>query len=198
MSPRPRTVSDEEIFAATARAVGRVGPTRLTLAHVAREVKLSAAALVQRFGSKRALLLAFVRQAPAAADDCFLTVRAKHASPIDALIAAATDMAEHVKSPEELANSIAFLQIDLSDPEFRAPALAQSRHVLAGYEALLHDAIAAGEIADCDVRRVARAIQAITGGSLINWAIRREGKVATFVRRDLETLVAPFRRRSRR
>ena len=198
MSPRPRTVSDEEIFAATARAVGRVGPTRLTLAHVAREVKLSPAALVQRFGSKRALLLALARQAPAAADDCFVAIRAKHASPIDALIAAATDMAAHVKSPEELANSIAFLQIDLSDPEFRAPALDQSKHVLAGYEALLHDAIAAGEIANCDVPRVARAIQAITGGSLINWAIRREGKVATFVRRDLDTVLAPLRRGPRR
>ena len=41
MSPRPRTVSDEEILAATARMIGRVGPLRLTLGHVAREVGLA-------------------------------------------------------------------------------------------------------------------------------------------------------------
>ena len=60
MSPRPRTVSDEHIFVATGLAITRLGPTRLTLADVASEVGLSAAALVQRFGSKRQLLVAFV------------------------------------------------------------------------------------------------------------------------------------------
>src|SRR5215831_8245675 len=109
MSPRPRTVSDDQIFAATARAVTRLGPTRLTLADVADEVGLSAAALVQRFGSKRGLLLAFV------------------------------------STPDELANSVAFLQMDLSDPDFRKPALANSKQILAGYAALIRDAIDAGE-----------------------------------------------------
>lgn len=194
MSPRPRTVEDAEIFAATARAVGRLGPMRLTLADVAREAGLTAAALVHRFGSRRGLLLAFAEQGPAAVDDCFVAVRAAHASPLAALVAAATDMAEHVQSPEELVNSIAFLQIDLSDADFRKPALAHSKQVLAGYEALIRDAIDAGELVECDVPALARAIQAITGGSLINWAIHREGRVAPFVRRDLDTLLRPFSR----
>jgi AcrR family transcriptional regulator len=193
MSPRPRTVEDADIFAATARAVARVGPLRLTLADVASEAGLTAAALVHRFGSRRGLLLAFARQGPTMVEDCFVTARAAHASPLAALVGAATDMAEHVRSPEELVNSIAFLQIDLSDPEFRKPALAHSKHVLAGYEALIRDAVDAGELADCDAADLARAIQAITGGSLINWAIHREGRVAAFVRRDLDTLLRPFR-----
>src|SRR5689334_20519081 len=192
MSPRPRTVEDAEIFAATARAVGRLGPTRLTLADVAREAGLTAAALVHRFGSRRGLLLAFVEQAPSMVEDCFVAVRAAHASPLAALIAAATDMAEHVRSPEELVNSIAFLQIDLSDADFRKPALENSKQVLAGYEALIRDAIDAGELLECDVPRLARAIQAVSGGSLINWAIHREGRVAPFVRRDVETLLQPL------
>ena len=45
-----RTVADSEILAAAATAIHRVGPVRLTLAHVAREAKLSPATLVQRFG----------------------------------------------------------------------------------------------------------------------------------------------------
>ena len=193
MSPRPRTVEDAEIFAATARAVGRFGPMRLTLADVAREAGLTAAALVHRFGSRRGLLLAFVEQGPSTVDDCFVAVRAAHASPLAALVAAATDMAEHVRSADELANSIAFLQIDLSDADFRKPALALSKQVLAGYEALIRDAIDAGELLECDVPRLARAVQAVTGGSLINWAIHREGRVALFVRRDLDTLLDPLK-----
>ena len=46
MSPRPRTVSDDQIFAATARAVTKLGPARMTLADVGQLVGISAAALV--------------------------------------------------------------------------------------------------------------------------------------------------------
>ena len=90
-------------------------------------------------------------------------------------------------------NLLAFLQIDLSDPDFRRPALEQSRHLLAGYEALLRDAIDAGELVECDVRRVARALQAIASGSLLAWAVNRDGKVMPFVGRDIETLLMPLR-----
>ena len=58
MSPRPRKVSDEAVFAAAYRAMNRLGPGELTLAEIANEAGVTAGALVQRFGSKRALLLA--------------------------------------------------------------------------------------------------------------------------------------------
>jgi AcrR family transcriptional regulator len=191
---RPQTVTDQEIFAATGRAVARVGPAKLTLALVGREVGLTAAALVKRFGSKRGLLLGLVRHAPDHADQCFARARAAHGSPLAALIAAATSVADHVRSPSELANSLSFLQIDLSDADFRRPALRNSERIIAGYEALIADAIAAEELVDCDPGLVARALQAVTGGSLINWAIHREGRLADFVLRDVETLLAPLRR----
>jgi AcrR family transcriptional regulator len=193
MSPRPRTVSDERIFLATARAITRLGPTRLTLADVGNEVGLSAAALVQRFGSKRQLLLAFVRQGAGMVDDRFVAARATHASPLAALVSVATGITERIRTPDELANLLAFLQIDLSDPEFRRPALEESKHVLAGYEALLRDAIAAGEIVECDVRRVAHALQALASGSLLTWAVNRKGQVTPFVGRDIETFLMPLR-----
>ncbi|MGH2614392.1 MAG: helix-turn-helix domain-containing protein, partial [Thermomicrobiales bacterium] len=58
MVGRPRTVTDAEILAAAERAIARHGPARLTLAHVAAEVGLTPPTLLQRFGSKRGLLLA--------------------------------------------------------------------------------------------------------------------------------------------
>ena len=65
MSPRPRKVSDEEVFAATYRAMQRLGPGDLTLAEIAAEAGVTAGALAQRFGSKRALLLALADRAAA-------------------------------------------------------------------------------------------------------------------------------------
>src|SRR3954447_21121248 len=59
---RPRTVSDATLLEATARTIGEVGQPGLTLARVGASCGLSAAAVVQRFGSKRALLLALARR----------------------------------------------------------------------------------------------------------------------------------------
>ena len=56
MSPRPRQNTDIEILQAAFRAIAQLGPAKLTLADVAREANVTAASLVQRFGSKRALL----------------------------------------------------------------------------------------------------------------------------------------------
>jgi AcrR family transcriptional regulator len=196
MSPRPRATTDADLLDGAYRAISRVGPARLTLADVAREVGVSPATLVQRFGSKRRLLLALVEQGHASVDACFDAARASHGSPTAALVAAATDMTRYVESPEALANHLAFLQIDLSDPEFHRPALEYSRRVLAGYRALLEAATATGELvlpAGVDSTQLARAVQATAGGSLINWAIHRDGSVEQWVRDDLETLLRPYR-----
>jgi hypothetical protein len=141
------------------------------------------------------LLLALAQSAATSVDECFDTARRATSSPLAALMVAATDMARHVESPEALANHLAFLQIDLSDPAFHALALSAAQSTLAGYEALLRDAIATGELQPCDVGQLARAIQAMSGGSLINWAIHRDGPLLEWVRADLEALLAPHRRR---
>ena len=196
MTPRPRTVTDEDILAATARAMSKVPPTRFTLADVAREVGLAPATLVQRFGSKRGLLLALSAQSAHGMDEAFAAIREAHESPLEGLLIAATEMARFSTTPEELANSLAYLQIDLSDPDFHRHILEGSRAMLRGYKTLLDDAVAAKELAPCDTTRVARAVEATSGGSLIQWAIHRTGRAETWVRRDLETLLAPYRRKA--
>src|SRR5436305_9665918 len=100
-------------------------------------------------------------------------------------------MASLCPSPEALANNLAFLEIDLTDPEFHRLALRNSRQTLAGYRVLLDDAVAAGEIARCNTARMARALSAMAGGSLLIWAILREGTVTKWLRADIATLLRP-------
>jgi hypothetical protein len=45
----------------------------------------------------------------------------------------------------------------------------------------------------CDAGRLARLVEAAAGGSLIAWAIHREGDARDFVRADVEALLAPYR-----
>ena len=194
MTPRPRTVDDGDILMAAWRAISRIGPARLTLADVAKEIGLSPATLVQRFGSKRGLLLALAEGSVGSVDACFAAARAAHPTPLLALLSAATEMTRYTRTPEEMSNHLAFLQIDLSDPDFHKHALENSKLSLLGYQKLLDEAVAAGELVPCDTARLARAIGAITGGSLIAWAIFREGTAEEWVREDLSTLMAPYQR----
>jgi AcrR family transcriptional regulator len=191
---RPRTVSDEQILVATMKMMAKLGPVKLTLADVAEEAGLSPAALIKRFGSKRELLLAVSNSASGGMDEAYDALRRAHDSPIDALLAAATFLAKHTRSAEELANHLAFLQIDVTDPDFRKPMLEMSRSTLKGYQALLDDAVAAGELRRCDTAALAHAVNAIVGGSLISWAVFRKGSADKWVRRDIETLLAPYRK----
>jgi AcrR family transcriptional regulator len=190
---RPRLASDEEILKATFRAVARLGPARLTLTDVAREAGISAPALVQRFGSKRALLLAAAADAAAGGDYIFDGLRARHESPVAALLGMAECMTLLGSTPEAVANTLAFLQMDLSDADFHRHALANSRGMHGGLRALVKDAVDAGELVRCDPGRLASALQATINGSLLNWAIHRKGNLATWVRRDLETVLEPYR-----
>src|SRR5437763_2299840 len=122
MSPRPRATSDADILAAAFRIVARVGPS-LTLGDVAREAGVSPATLVQRFGSKRGLLLAVFSSGPTSLGDQFAQIRAGSKTALGAVLAVGECMAAMAHSPEAMSNSLAFLQMDLVDPEFHALAL---------------------------------------------------------------------------
>lgn len=190
MSPRPRETTDEEILAATHRVVSRLGPN-LTLADVGREAGISPATLMQRFGSKRGLLLAFAASGAQGLGDEFARIRLKRRSPLAAVYDVAQCVAAMAGTPETLSNSLAFLQMDLFDPEFHKHALAHSRGMIAGIKALLDEAIEAHELQRCDTTRLARAVQGLIGGSLLQWAIDRDGKAADRLHEDLDSLLKP-------
>ncbi|MBI3758259.1 MAG: TetR family transcriptional regulator [Deltaproteobacteria bacterium] len=190
---RVKVTPDADVLTATIRVISRVGPARLTLADVAAEAGLAPATLLQRFGSKRGLLLAVAEQSMAGVDECFAAVRAAHPSPLAALFASFEEMTRMCETPEAMANSLAFLEIDLTDPDFHRLALANSRAMMAGYRALLDDAVAARELRRCDTARLVRALCAMCSGSMLSWAILREGTVTQWVQDDMETLLGPYR-----
>ncbi len=193
MSPRPRQTSDEEILTATARVMQRRGPSEITLAEVAKDAGVVPATLIQRFGTKRGLLLAAVKTAPASVPEQFAAARAKHKSPLKALIELFVECSGFASTPESMANGLAYLQIDLMDPDFRVLTLAQFKAIRTETRKLLDEAIAARELLPCDTAELARLFQQVNGGSMLEWAVYREGTLADWIRRDLEALLQPYR-----
>jgi AcrR family transcriptional regulator len=191
--PSRSKVSDEDIFLAAQRAMTRRGPHELTLADIAAEAGVSAGRLVQRFGSKRALLLTLSERFAGSAGAVFDGLRAAHPRPLATLRAYAACMADLAATPEALARNLAYLQIDLTDPEFRAHLVANARATRREIEHLLKAAIADGDLRrDVDTRTLARAVEAVIGGSLMTWACYQEGKAANWIRRDLDAVLKPY------
>lgn len=176
----------------------RYSPTQLTLAHVAKEAGVVPATLIQRFGTKRGLLLAMCSTAPASIPAQFASARSKYKSPLKTLIELYVSCSDFASTPESMANGLAYLQNDLTDPDFHAITLAQFKALRGETRKLLDEAVAARELVKCDTAALARLIQQINGGSMLNWAVFREGSLAAWLRRDLEALLKPYRRSRRR
>lgn len=199
MSPRPRKVDDEAVFAAVHRAMQRLGPHELTLAEIAAEAGLTAGALVQRFGSKRELLLALAAKAAEATGGLIEQLRAEHQSPLAALEAYADCLAQLAASPAALARSLAYLQIDLTDADFRRHLLGQGRATRSAVRSLVVAAIEARELRrSTDAGQLARTIETVLSGSLLTWALYRERSAAAWLREDLDAVLTPYVRRKAR
>jgi AcrR family transcriptional regulator len=180
------------VFAALVRVMQRRGPAELTLREIAREAGVTAGALVQRFGSKRAMVLAHARHA-AATGDVGLTVPSPGpSSPLEALRSVTAMYAQLADSPRAAVRNLAYLLHDLADPALRRHLLRLSRAARVWYEELLRDAVAARELrADTDVRALARLIEVTLRGSFLNWSLYREGSAADWLREDLDDMLRP-------
>jgi len=196
MSPRPRETTDEEILAATGRVMQRLGPAQITLADVAKEAGVVPATLIQRFKTKRGLLLAACRSAPDRVPRQFAEARAQFASPLAALVEIYADCSGFAPTPEAVANGLAYLQVDLTDPEFHAITLAQFRAMREETRRLLDEAVAARELFPCDTGELGRLLQQLNDGAMLGWAVFREGTLEAWVRREVEVLLRPYRRKS--
>jgi len=198
MSPRRRKAEDADVFAAMVRVMLRLGPAELTLGAIAAEAGVTAGALVQRFGSKRALLLAHARYA-AATGDVGLEVPDPDtfSSPLDALRAMTTVYAQLATSPRAAVRNLAYLQNDLADPALRRHLLRLSLAARAHYRQLVTKAVAAGALrADTDIPTLSRLIEITLRGSLLAWMLYREGTAADYLREDLDATLRPYIRRN--
>jgi AcrR family transcriptional regulator len=190
---RPQKVTDDDIFMAAHRAMSRLGPGELTLADIATEAGVTAGLLVQRFGSKRDLLLALAGKFSGGTGQMFAEMRKGHRSPLAALRAYSDCMAQMAATPAAFARNFAYLQIDLTDPDFRQHISKNAAASRVELQKLVREAIAAGELKpDTNARQLARTIEAVVGGSMLSWAFYQEGAADKWMRHDLDAVLKPY------
>jgi AcrR family transcriptional regulator len=118
--PRPRTLTDAQILDAALVVARRAGVDRLTFAVVAGECGLSAATLVQRFGTvvnlRRQTLLRAWAQVEARTVELAEHLQSTPAGAVDLLVGLS---APYDTDIEEFAEGLLLLREDLRDPELR-------------------------------------------------------------------------------
>ncbi len=189
--PRPRTISDEAILDAVLALAQRVGPARVTFAAAAAETGLSAATLVQRFGTKRELLLAADKRG---IDLWVGALDRSTAAPLARVVEGLVLAVDPYATREQMANSVAMFQLDLADPDFHAETLRGARAFRARIVRDLTAALAAGELrAGTDVETLAMLVETTYHGAMIGWAIHRENTLPDWMREQVEAVLAPHR-----
>lgn len=189
--PRPKTRSDAEVMKGLGRVLLRKGPHDFTLADVAGEVSLAPATLVQRYGTKRRLLLRFVREEARRAETPFRRAAAGGGTPLVILRRALHAAAEEVRVRRALANSMALLVEDVRDEGLRRLAGRHARETVDLIERYLVEAAAAAELPPMeDARRLAEAVYAAWNGALIQWGLRGEGSLDAWIDAVLDPLLA--------
>jgi AcrR family transcriptional regulator len=180
------------VLAAAAAAVAAVGPAAVTLAEIGARAGLAPATLLQRFGSKRGLLLALARH-DAHALPHRLSLAATADAPVAALIDTFGRLAAGVRTSAEFANHLAFLMLDLTDPEFQQISRDYARAVETAIASALEASRAAGELTTPagDQAQLARAVHAAYNGALVTWGMTGEGGPSEQVTRQLRQLLTP-------
>jgi len=190
---RPRLVGDDLILDATRQVLAELGPVKLTLAAVGSRVGLAPPTLMQRFGSKRGLLLASAARSPQLVLRAAEEAEARNTSPLAGLRDFALTAVAHIKHREELGNGLGFVQLDLTDPDFRRHALAHSAAIVDTCTRFYRAAQDAGELRpDADVPALARHTLVCFTGALQVWAVNGRDSLAGFLTDQLDLMLAPY------
>lgn len=185
---RPRKVSDDDLLAATGRAIGRHGPG-FTLAQVAAEAGVAVGTVAGRFGSKRSLLVAMMA---VGAESVAPRMRAAAdgLDPVPAIVAAAVVHATGLDDPATVTNHLGQLGVDLADPALRSGFATLRASV---HEVLTELFTAADLPAAPPPPRAARIIAALTNGAVMDWALNPRDAIADVLRTDVETVLTAWR-----
>jgi AcrR family transcriptional regulator len=186
---RPRTVSDDSIYGACLGVLAEHGSVGLTLARVASELGVTPAAIRQRFGSKRGVLLEIARRRAFGVGAGVAVARRLPGARLDALEAFLMGRIEGLDEPVRVANAITAYVDNAADPELRALFDGELAEMERGIGSLLADAAEAGEIEGPVTPALTSAVFAAFEGAVTIWAIAPRGAVGERVHEALAVVL---------
>ena len=175
---RPRKISDEDVVESVATLLAREGPAALTFSAASKATGLSPASLVQRYGSRDALLQAALLWMWDQLD--LETAAADATQPMDAegAIALLVRLSSGSCAGDDPGQGLLLLREDYRDPVLRGRGAAWQRALSAALGRRLSDDPTGQE-------RLGRLLAAQWQGAVIWWGFSRDGSLRGYLRREL-------------
>lgn len=176
--PRPRTLSDEQLLDMALELVHAEGPDAASFGAVSKISGLSGSTLVQRFGTKAAMLRACLLRAWDRLDmetaRLIQSVPTSSGGAIDLLVGLSKDYGDDAAS---YAEGLLLLREDLRDPALRARGAAWGRTLAEALDQCLH---AQGK------KPLGRLMLSQWQGCLLWWCFEPQGSIEAYVRGELK------------
>ncbi len=166
---RPREFSDEAIFYGVYLALCKKGYGRLALTDVSNEAGISPAALLKRFGSKKALFLAYSDYVIQLTDKSYKEALTLDTTPIEALRRIFKNALKLASDPISLANHTSFYLESTSDPDLLERSKKRLKLIDRETQGLILKAIDNKEIKSCNVELISTVLQSAVTGAMLIW-----------------------------
>lgn len=175
---RPRKISDVDVVEAVAALLARDGPAALTFAAASDATGLSPATLVQRYGSRDAMLQAALLWMWDQLD--LETAAADATQPLDpeGAIALLVRLSAGYGAGDDAGQGLLLLREDYRDPVLRERGVAWQR--------ALSTALGRRLSADAaEQERLGKLLAAQWQGAVVWWGFSRDGTLRSYLRREL-------------
>lgn len=185
--PPKKTIDDDQVLEKALLVISEKGPETFTLADVGKAVGLAPATLMQRFGSKRALLIKAAKYVPAKLKGDLAKLKAKALPWDEELMILLSDVPEGLGNRQDIANSLGLLKLDMIDPELHPIARELMERLRTRIKELLEQAKLKGElVSNTAVDELAWELDALRHGLVIQWTLSGTGSLQDWLKKGLE------------
>ena len=184
--PPKKSIEDAEVLEKALLVISELGPENFTLADIGKAVGLSPATLMQRFGTKHALLIQAAKHVPNKMKAEKGQLKNSSLAWDEELIELLSETPEGLRTRQEIANSLGLLKLDMIDPQLHPIARQLFEELRAQIQELLEQGKAKGQLPpNADANELAWQLDALRHGLVIQWTLSGEGTLQDWLRKGL-------------
>lgn len=184
--PPKKSINDDQVLEKALFVISEKGPETFTLADIGKAVGLAPATLMQRFKSKRMLLIQAAKHVPTKLTSDLQTLKAKGLPWDKELLILLGATPEGMATRREIANSLGLLKLDMIDPELHPIARELMDRLRQRIQELLEQGKKEGSLKDeASAEETAWELDALRHGLIIQWTLSGKGSLQEWLEKGI-------------
>ncbi len=185
---RTKKVTDDAILHIILETIVEVGATEFSLEDLSKKTGLSPATMLQRFGSKKAILHKALELANQNLDKTFTNHVSTAKSALHKISDMYIELCSAFRSPKDVAKGLDILKLDITEKKLNTITRSYFDIRRKKILSLLSQAIDQGEISDSiSIIHLAENLEALWQGGILQWALIGNGSLNSWLETRLNS-----------